>query len=104
MKPIDPGEIEDFVEISCVIEKDDGTVELDTKMLDSEKMLKILKNTLVKDGLSEDLVEVKYEGRRKKVKPGAMEWVTQLVGGRQRTELSKQGSEGKARYIEMHRM
>lgn len=102
-KSISNEDIEDLVETSCIIEKDDGTIEFDTKMLDHENMLKILKDTLVKDGLSEDLIDVKYEGRKKEVTPGAMDWVTQLVGGRRRSGSQRRSSEGRGVAMEMRR-
>ena len=72
----------DVVDTSCIIEEDDGTIQIDAKMPDSEGMVRVLKETLLEDGFMEENVEVKYEGRRKKKSlGGTLEKVTQMLRG-----------------------
>lgn len=60
-------EIPDILETTCIIERDDGTIELDEKMLECEEMVGKLREMLAGEGVEG---EVRYEGRMRGRKEG----------------------------------
>lgn len=64
VKTVALSEIPDILDTNCIIEHDDGTIELDEKMLESEKMVEKLREVLAREGVGG---EVRYEGRMRRI-------------------------------------